>query len=256
MRERASALVAPLLQRRLGLRLDGAAAGRVARAVRAGARDAGCSEEAYAAAVRADPEMLADLVDRVTVQESSFFRHEPQFALVAEEARAHGGGVIWSAGCGKGQEPWSLAMLLVEQGLGAWSVLATDVSRAALAWARAGRYTERQLRGLSAERRTRFLHRVQEDFEIVPELRRRVRFAEHNLVTAPIPPGVDGRIVLCRNVLIYLHREAAEGLLGRLRDRMPQDGLLLIGGAETISADHPSFALTRRDGVFALRPRA
>ena len=255
MTSRAPALVESVLERRYGLRVDGAAASRLERAIRAAARAAGMSEDAYRAWVRGDDDGLAGLVDRVTVQESSFFRHEAQFEVLAEQAAAGGGGVIWSAGCANGEEPWSVAMLLVERGLVGWSVFATDISRAALRRARAGIYTERQLRGLSAARRERFLRPADGGFEVARELRRRVRFAEHNLVAAPVPPRVDGRIVLCRNVLIYLRRQAADDVLARLRERMAPGGLLLIGGAETISGDQPSFALEQRGGVFVLRPR-
>jgi hypothetical protein len=82
-----------------------------------------------------------------------------------------------------------------------------------------------------------------------------VRFATHNLVADPIPPEIDGRIVLCRNVLIYLVRDAADALLERLRRRMPPDGVLLLGGAEALRADHPAFSVHPDGGAFVLRPR-
>ena len=248
--------VTDLLERRFGLRSDGAAASRMARALRGCARRAGCSPEEFAARLRHDEAALAELVERVTVHESSFFRHEPQFEVVARAAAAHDGGVIWSAGCADGQEAWSLAMLLVERGLTGWSVLGTDISRTAVERARAGRYGERRLRGLSPERRRRFLRDDGGEHVVVDALRERVRFAIHNLVADPVPPEVDGRIVLCRNVLIYLDRQAADVLLERLRARMPRDGVLLIGGAEAIRGDHPHFAARREGEVFVLRRRA
>ena len=74
--------------------------------------------------------------------------------------RLPGAGVVWSAGCANGQEAWSLAMALEEAGAGDWRVLATDVSSAALTRAEAGRYSEREVAGLSAARRARFLRRA------------------------------------------------------------------------------------------------
>src|SRR5215211_536546 len=134
-----------------------------------------------------DRAAMEDLLERITVQESSFFRHEPQFEVVAREAAGHPGGVIWSAGCAGGEETWSLAMLLAERGLDGWSVLGTDVSRTAIERAQAGRYGERRLRGLSEERRQRFLRQAGGEFEVTDELRPRVRFAVHNLVSQPPP---------------------------------------------------------------------
>jgi chemotaxis protein methyltransferase CheR len=254
--DRAVDRAAGLLADRIGLRTDGAGRARVSRALRSAARAAGCAPDALAASLHADERALEDLLERVTVQESSFFRHEAQFAIVAREAAAAGGGVIWSAGCASGEEAWSLAILLAERGLDGWSVLGTDVSRTAIARARAGRYGARTLRGVSAERRRRFLRPVGDGtFEVAPELRARVRYAVHNLVAQPPPPEADGRIVLCRNVLIYLSREHADALLEALRRRMPADGLLLIGAAEALAPDHPSFEPRREDDVYVMRPR-
>jgi hypothetical protein len=122
-------------------------------------------------------------------------------------------------------------MLLEEQGLAGWQVLATDVSRTALERARAGRYAERELRGLSPLHRRRFVA----GGEIVDRLRPRVRFMHHNLATAGPPAEAgDCRVVLCRNVLIYLHRPAIDAFLDGLRRRMPDGALLMIGAGDAL----------------------
>ena len=220
------------LAERIGLRVDGATRSRVKRAATAAARSAGCPEPALVDVLSADPDRERDLIDRVTVQESGFFRHPEQFDLLADHLRAlEGPGVIWSAGCANGQEAWSLAMLLEEHALAGWTVLATDVSAAAQRRAEAGEYAERELRALSALRRRRFVH----DGAIAARLRRRVRFMPHNVAQAGPPAEAgDCRVVLCRNVLIYLHRPAIEGFLDALHRRMPPDGLLLIGAGEAL----------------------
>jgi chemotaxis methyl-accepting protein methylase len=245
-----------LVAERVGLRLEGTSVGRLRRALESQAARAGVTVDSFVLKLsRGGPE-FDDLLDELTVQESSFFRHEPQFEVIAHSAARNGGGVIWSAGCGDGQEPWSLAMLLAERGLDGWSVLATDVSRAALARARTGRYAERQIAGVSQLRRRRFLRAVGGGFEVTDELRARVRFEAHNLVRDVPPPVADGHIVLCRNVLIYLRPEEADALLERLRRHMPPDGLLVIGAAESLRPDHPSFDARREGDVFVLRPKA
>ena len=220
------------LAERIGLRVDGSARARLDRVIRDAVRDAGCAELRFGRMLEEDRARAQDLIDRVTVQETAFFRHPQQFELLAEHLRAAPApGVIWSAGCANGQEAWSLAMVLEEQLLASWHVIATDVATAALARARAGAYDDRELRGLSETRRRRFAP----GGAISRRLRDRVRFLHHNVATS-VPPAeaLDCRVVLCRNVLIYLHKEAVEGFLERLRRRMPDGGLLLIGMGEAL----------------------
>ncbi|MEA2614709.1 MAG: chemotaxis protein methyltransferase CheR, partial [Chloroflexota bacterium] len=147
------------LERAIGLRPEAAMRGRLER----------CLVEAAAAApaeVLDFARRLADgspetqlLCDLVTVQESWFFREEPQFAALAAHLRGHCAGrpvTVWSAGCANGQEAYSLAMILDERGIPG-TVIATDVSDRALQRTSDARYLTRELTGLSAARRTRHL---------------------------------------------------------------------------------------------------
>jgi chemotaxis protein methyltransferase CheR len=228
------AAAAAALQARLGLRLDGPARGRLAVAA-AGTED--------------------DRVDAVTVQESRFFRDPGHFALLRRRVLADPApDVIWSAGCGNGEEPWSLAMLLAEAGLDGWRVLATDVSRAARDRTLAGRYGERELRGLSAARRARFLEPDGDGWRIVDSLRERVAVRPHHLLDPPPREAGACRHVLWRNVLIYLLPEAAERALRGLRARMPDDGLLLLGAGEALPPGAGGFRPVRHGAVFAYAP--
>jgi chemotaxis protein methyltransferase CheR len=243
------------LGRRYGLRIDGSTRSRLARVLAAGAARTGREIGDYAVIAEHDAAELDWVVEQLTVQETAFFRHPQQFEVVAERV-ATGAGVIWSAGCANGQEAWSLAMVLAEAGARGWSVVATDVSEGALERARQGVYAERELRGLDHGRRGRFLRACGDGaWTIAPALRSRVRFARHNLVAEPPPPDVDGRLVLCRNVLIYLRREQADRFLARLRARMPEDGMLLIGAGESLPPDHPAFAAERVGDVYVHQPR-
>ena len=219
------------LAERIGLRVDGATRARLDRVVRDSARRAGCPEDRFGRMLGEDPVRAQELIDSVTVQESSFFRHPEQFNVLGPHLRDNPPGVIWSAGCANGQEPWSLAILLEEHGLSGWTVLGTDVSARALGRARAGRYEDRELRSLSAVRRLRFLS----GGAVTGRLRDRVHFAHHNLATASPPvEAFDCRVVLCRNVLIYLHRPAIDAFLDRLRRRMAPGALLVLGMGEAL----------------------
>lgn len=250
---------ASLLGRRIGLRVEGSMRARVERAVRDGAAARGESPDDHVRGLAADPARLQALIDVVTVQETRFFRDPQHFDVLVRRALPSlpGAGVIWSAGCASGQEAWSLAIALEEVGAGDWRVLATDVSSQALERAEAGRYSEREIVGLSFGRRTRFLRRCSDGtWEVGPRLRRRVHVRAHNLAEEP-PPTEAGacHVVFCRNVLIYLDPDATARTLDALRARMPDDGWLFVGASESLTEGLRAFVPQRVGGAYVYRPR-
>jgi chemotaxis protein methyltransferase CheR len=259
--ERVLEEVGRLLSRRVGLRLDPAIRGRLERAVRDQAVQHGEDDAAYLRRLEADPERLQELLNRVTVQETSFFRDPGQFAAFAEHViptlHAEGGRVeIWSAGCANGQEPYSLAMTLAESGIVDWHVIASDVSTDALGRTRTARYAERELRGLSAARRARYLLPVAGgEWQVSPELRDRVTTIRHNLA-ADAPPFTPGRcqVVFCRNVLIYFGHDDVVAFLDRLKASLPTAGYLFLGYSESLWQVTDRFQLVRLGDAFAYRP--
>lgn len=260
MSERALEDAGRLLARRVGLRLDPAIRGRLARAVRDEAQRAGSDEAAYVARLDNDPDLMQDLLNRVTVQETSFFRDAGQFVALADlvlpELRATGRPVrIWSAGCANGQESYSLAMTLAESGITDWGVIASDISTDALARTRRARYAERELRGLSAARRQRFLVATGKEHEIVSELRERVTVVRHNLAADQPPFSPDEcQVVFCRNVLIYFRHDDVVAFLDRLAARVPASAYLFLGYSESLWQVTDRFQLTRLGDAFAYRP--
>jgi chemotaxis methyl-accepting protein methylase len=251
-----------LLARRVGLRLDPAIRGRLARAVRDEAERRAESMADYVAQLDRDPVALQDLLNRVTVQETSFFRDPGQFLAFANEVLPYlveqGSPVhVWSAGCANGQEAYSLAMVLAENGRTDWQVVATDISTKALSRTAAGRYAERELRGLSPERKARHLIPVADTpgmWEVAPSLRRRVCTLRHNLAAdpPPIPPG-GCQVVFCRNVLIYFGHADVVQFLDRLSTWLPPGGHLFLGYSESLWLVSDRFHLVRLGGAFAYR---
>jgi len=140
-----------LLRSRAGLKPEPASQARLGRLLQESASLAGIPVEAYVSMVDTQPAAFNDLLDRVTVQHSAFFRDPAQFVALAELARQRTDShqhTVWSAGCGNGQEPYSLAMLLDETGRRNWQVVATDVSFKALAQAREGPLHRARDRGI------------------------------------------------------------------------------------------------------------
>lgn len=251
------ASVAALLSRQIGLRLDTAMAARLARCLRDEATEQASTVEAVAEAIHRDPLAQQRLLNRVTVQESWFFRDTAQLEALAEHLPLRPGPVrIWVAGCANGQEAYTIAMVLAEAHRSDAQILATDVSTRALDRARSGRYYARELRGLSAQRRTRFLRPYGDEFVVTDELRARVTFSRQNLVTDPVPVAAgSATVVFCRNVLIYFRPEEVPGTVRRIAGTLPPGGLLFSGVAEAQWQVGGHFELIRVGDAFVYRRR-
>jgi chemotaxis protein methyltransferase CheR len=248
--------VAALLHLRIGLRPDKSLRGRLRRAIRDEASQLGQDPATYSVRLVADAEALQGLMNRVTVQETGFFRHPEQFeVLVRDVLPALPRPVrIWSAGCANGQEAFSLAMLLEEHGIDG-AVIATDLSTAALRRTNAARYTSRELPGLSPDRLARHLTRIGDSWEVNKPLRDRVSTLHHNLLDPP-PREVHGcQVVFCRNVLIYLSADQVRVFLDRIADMPASDTTLFVGAAETIWQVSDRFSAVHIGDTFIYRRR-
>jgi len=185
------------------------------------------------------------LTELVTITETSFFRNPPQMEMFAAdilpqlvENRRRSGTFklhLWSAGCSIGAEPYSLAILLLE-GVAlpeAWDleILATDVNTQAIRRVDEGVYTGRELSGVSDSRRGRFFEALGSDtWRVIPELRRVVRTANHNLSGGP--PQGPFEIIFCRNLLIYFQEETVRAILDHFAQCLATDGTLFLGHSE------------------------
>jgi chemotaxis protein methyltransferase CheR len=178
--------------------------------------------------------------------ESFFFRDPPAFALLFEaingalrDARMADRRLrIWSAGCSTGQEVYSLAINFAEHPelWDGWTVeiVGTDVSSAAIERAKHGIYSQFEIqRGLPVRQMLRWFDSRNEDWHAVPELRRRVHFLVHSLLS-PAPGHAPFDVVLCRNVLLYFSQQVRAGVFERLRNAIVPDGVLMLGAGETV----------------------
>jgi chemotaxis protein methyltransferase CheR len=144
---------------------------------------------------------------------------------------------VWCAASATGQEPYSVALLLREHfpQLAGWqvSLLASDLSREALARAREGRFSQIEVnRGLPAALLVKYFEQHGTSWQLKPDVRRMVDFQEMNLARPwPALPPMD--LVLIRNVMIYFDVATKKAILGRLARVLRPDGYLLLGGAET-----------------------
>jgi chemotaxis protein methyltransferase CheR len=248
-------VLAPLLASRAGL--DPPAWALAAR-VRERAQALGVSDEEYLARASSDAGELDRLIELLRVGETRFFRHRAQLAALGERVlpSLRSKVAAWSAGCASGEEAWTLAMLLAERGL-EFDVWATDLSAAALARAREGRYPTARVRAeVPAALVTRYFRHIGDDDVLNDRLRAHVRFEAHNLVTAT--GGREFDLIACRNVLIYFDEARRADAVGRLVRALKPGGWLLVGYSETLR-DHPeltaeSHAVYRKQSSALSRP--
>ncbi|MBI4736175.1 MAG: protein-glutamate O-methyltransferase CheR [candidate division NC10 bacterium] len=206
------------------------------------------SLRAYLKLVSSDPAERSRLVKALTIHVSQFFRNPSTFRAIQEEIlpsiltrKQRGGGRalrLWSVGCAHGEEPYSLAILLLETGAQALqdyssSIYATDIDPTSLQHAKEARYPEASLVQVPARWRQRYFLPDRDRYVVVPEVRRLVFFKGHNILD-PLPFGrID--LLVCRNVLIYMTEVLQERVLLALSEALNPGGFLVLGKVEGLA---------------------
>jgi chemotaxis protein methyltransferase CheR len=193
---------------------------------------------------RAEP-LVAEMVEALTTNESSFFRDGKPFEHLKRllprlaAARPPGQAIrIWSAACSSGQEAYSVAMTVAELGaaLGGRRVeiLGTDISREMLDRAREGVFTQFEVqRGLPVQMLVKHFRQEGGRWRVAPELRAMTRWQAFNLLDDPRGLGRFD-VIFCRNVLIYFDAPTKSRVLAALAGQLAADGVVYLGGAETV----------------------
>lgn len=206
------------------------------------------------------------LLGLLTVGETSFFRYRShREALIhyvlprlVEANRPWRKLRIWSSGCSTGEEPYSLAILLLENfpELAGWDVqiLATDINKRSLRLAREGVYGERSLRMVEAPLRERYFEKVDNHYLLSLQVRRMVRFDYLNLQTAfpsaSVPNLGEVDLLFCRNVLIYFELETIRQIVAKFSQVLSPQGYLFLGHAETMQNVSDRFRRHHQNNAF------
>jgi chemotaxis protein methyltransferase CheR len=190
------------------------------------------------------PHLQRAVAEAMTINETSFFRDVTPFEALRVnviprllEQKANQRKLrIWSAACSTGQEAYSVAMLLVEHfpELANWDVkiVGTDLSRQVVDYAKRARYRRIEVnRGLRARFLINYFERDEDEWEIVPAVRRLCEFHVVNLC-APLPPLPAFDLVLLRNVLLYFPQQDRSCLFSDVYRQMRPKGYLFLGNAE------------------------
>lgn len=211
------------------------------------------SEPAEYIARLEDPAEFLEAVDRLTVKETFFYRHEAQFdafmehllpvflASAAEEKRPVR---LWCAGCCTGEEPYTLAILAAEAGcLDRIEILATDIHKGYLEAAMSGVYSRRALEKLSPDILGKYFSKEGDSFLLREDIRRKVDFKCLNLGGTFFPSFLNGTAgldaVFCRNVLIYFEKARVREIIIRFTECLRGGGVLALGHSEMLPQDWP-----------------
>ncbi|KRE02344.1 methyltransferase [Bosea sp. Root670] len=213
---------------------------------------------AYWAFVTESPAERQELVDAVIVPETWFFRDREAFGAMVRHLREHRTGNrplrLLSLPCSTGEEPYSIAMALLDAGFpdGSFQIDAIDISTRNLVHAERAIYGKNSFRGTDIAFRDRYFEACDGGFRPHDIVRRHVRFRLGNVLATATNAGQEAYdVAFCRNLLIYFDRETQGAALIRLRQMLADDGLLLVGPAESGLPPLLGFASVRFPRAFA-----
>jgi chemotaxis protein methyltransferase CheR len=189
---------------------------------------------------------LANMVDHLTTNHTSFFREPKHFDFLRKtilpslhgRSRIH----IWSAACSSGEEPYSIAMSLLEESpreaIAKVRIRATDISMRMIERAKRGVYRGERLEGIPGPLLQRHLLREQDEatdsFRFKSEIRTMIEFERLNLMDR-LPESYLCSVIFCRNIMIYFDKPTQQHLVQRLSNHLEDGGYLFIGHSETLN---------------------
>jgi chemotaxis protein methyltransferase WspC len=251
-----------LLRETIGLDVASVGISLVERAVkrRVGANDLRDISQYATLLQRSEPE-LQSLVEAVVIPETFFFRYaesfdalrkivEQQFFFGTQKMRA------LSIPCSTGEEPYSIAMTLLDAGLSneRFQIDAIDINEHLLDIARKGQFGSNSFRGSELKFRNQYFHQTNAGFRLCERVRQSVTFEQGNLLEERFRSGGEPYdFIFCRNLLIYFYTEAQSQALENLRPLLTADGLLFVGSAETGLLTQHRFSSVKLPMAFAFR---
>ena len=222
----------------------------------------------YREYLREHPEEAQPLLKDMLISVTNFFRDPQAFEALAHEAlpsllqsRAPNEPVrVWVVGCATGEEAYSITMLLREQMelhqcTAELQVFASDIDEKAINFGRNALYPSSITTDVSPERLEKFFTREQDRYRVTKAIREKVLFALHNVLRDPPFSRLD--LICCRNLLIYLDRQAQRQVLEIFRFALKSQGLLFLGSSESVDAGNHFFVpVDKKNRIYKTNPHA
>lgn len=227
------------LRRRKGLDLTGYKRPQMERRINSLMRTLQVSDySAYLNLMDKEPQHWRKFIDTLTINVSEFYRNPPQWdilqsKIIPDLLTRSDSLKFWCAGCSTGEEPYTLAMLMLTNFPKVpFSISATDIDEEVLKKAAAGVYGERSVVNLPKTYMTKYFTQQAGNFLISEEVKKFVRFRKHNLLKDMFDKNND--MILCRNVVIYFTEESKVNLYRNFHSALKAGGILFTGSTEQI----------------------
>lgn len=193
------------------------------------------------------PQEYEKFLDTLTVNVTQFFRdpetYDSLYHVVIPKLvkrKSISSLKIWSAGCASGEEPYSIA-IIIREALGKladeWGIqiLGTDIDPVILDKATKGVYTTKQVEGIKQDYLKKYFIKNGDEYQIAPSIKKWVKFLRENIMNGIVHPFMD--IIFCRNLLIYLSKEAHKQVYNCFYKSLNEGGYLVVGNSEVVLGD-------------------
>lgn len=189
-------------------------------------------------ALSKDQELLAEFLDRMTINVSEFYRNAKRWEVLEKKIlprllKENSRPKIWSAACSTGEEPYTIAMIMSKfMPLSQVQVLATDIDENVIARAKMGLYPDRSLNEVPSDIKAKYFTKEGNLYKVSDDIKKTVTFKKQNLLADPFGGPFD--LIVCRNVLIYFTEEAKDELYHKFSGALRSGGIFFVGSTEQI----------------------
>jgi chemotaxis protein methyltransferase CheR len=187
--------------------------------------------------MQTNKDLFNEFLDKITINVTEFYRNPSLWEvlekeiipLVLKEERKI---KCWSSACSTGEEPYTLAMILNEQGIKNAEIMASDLDEGVLSKATQGVYFEKALKDLPKKYTDKYFESKDLNFEISNTIKKNVKFKRLDLLADTFDSNYD--LIICRNVMIYFTEEANMNLYRKFSEALRPGGVLFVGSTEQI----------------------
>jgi len=192
----------------------------------------------YSKVIKNNPEQKQKFLDFITINVTEFFRNPELFLdlekQISKELLPNTPNLkIWSAACSIGCEPYTVGMILNKLTPNArHNIIATDIDDTILARAKAGEYTQNEMKGINNSDLTKYFKIKDDIYYIESKIKNMVTFKKHDLILDTYETGFD--LIICRNVVIYFNNDSKQEIYKKFSNSLKKGGLLFVGATESI----------------------
>jgi len=193
-----------------------------------------------------EEEEIQKLIDAIGINVSKFYRDKDVFDAIKNSILPIFKNrkdliKIWSAGCAQGEEAFTLSILFLDYGIKNFKIFATDFDNEVLEIAKKGIFDVKDLEDFPFNLKIKYIEKIDGKFKVKDFVKEHIEFKIHDLLSSPFEKDFD--FILCRNVLIYMRREAQKKVFENLTSSLRKDGILVLGKVEIIHPDFEKFYL-------------